>query len=91
MKDGLPLLEGGRVADVTNVVWCTGFRQAFDWIDLPIFGEGGWPQEMRGVVDAAPGLYFCGLGFQSAAASMLIAGAGQATRPYVAQSTSCSA
>ena len=29
---------------------------------------------MRGVVDAAPGLYFCGLGFQYAAASMLIAG-----------------
>jgi putative flavoprotein involved in K+ transport len=77
VQDGLPLLEGGRVADVTNVVWSTGFRQAFGWIDLPIFGEGGWPVEMRGVVDAAPGLYFCGLSFQSAAASMLIAGSGR--------------
>jgi putative flavoprotein involved in K+ transport len=27
------------------------------------------------VVDAAPGLYFCGLGYQYAASSMLIAGA----------------
>jgi putative flavoprotein involved in K+ transport len=77
VQDGLPVLEGGRVADVSNVVWCTGFRQAFDWIDLPILGEGGWPKEMRGVVDAAPGLYFCGLGFQYAASSMLIAGAGR--------------
>jgi putative flavoprotein involved in K+ transport len=75
VEDGMPILDGGRVADVTNVVWCTGFRQAFDWIDVPIFGENGWPEEMRGVVDASPGLYFCGLGFQYAAASMLITGA----------------
>ena len=83
VQDGLPVLDGGRVADVTNVVWCTGFRQAFGWIDLPVFGEDGWPEEMRGVVDAAPGLYFCGLGFQYAAASMLIAGAGRDAQ-YVA-------
>jgi putative flavoprotein involved in K+ transport len=75
VKDGLPLLDGGRVADVKNVVWCTGFRQAYSWIDLPVFGEDGWPTEMRGVVDASPGLYFCGLGFQYSAASMFIAGA----------------
>ena len=76
VKNGLPLLDGGRVADVKNVVWCTGFRQAYGWIDLPVFGEDGWPKEMRGVVDSSPGLYFCGLGFQSSAASMFIAGAG---------------
>ena len=74
VEGGRPVLDGGRVADVTNVVWCTGFRQAYRWIDLPVFGDDGWPVEMRGIVDAAPGLYFCGLGFQYAAASMLIAG-----------------
>jgi putative flavoprotein involved in K+ transport len=74
VQDGLPVLDGGRVVDVTNVVWCTGFQQAFDWIDLPVFDTEGWPREMRGVVEAAPGLYFCGLGFQYSAASMLIAG-----------------
>ena len=74
VEGGRPVLDGGRVVDVTNVVWCTGFRQAYGWIDLPVFGDDGWPVEMRGVVDAAPGLYFCGLGFQYAAASMLIAG-----------------
>jgi putative flavoprotein involved in K+ transport len=77
VQNGLPVLDGGRVADVTNVVWCTGFRQAYGWIDVPVFGEDGWPTEMRGVVDGSPGLYFCGLGFQYAAASMLIAGAGR--------------
>ena len=43
----------GRL-DVANVVWCTGFRQVFDWIDLPIFGADGWPREMRGVVGGRP-------------------------------------
>ena len=30
--DGRPQLDDGTVLDVTNVVWCTGFRQVFDWI-----------------------------------------------------------
>jgi putative flavoprotein involved in K+ transport len=75
VEGGRPLLADGRVVDVANVVWCTGFRQAFDWIDLPIFDEHGWPEELRGVVDRSPGLFFCGLAFQSAASSMLIRGA----------------
>ena len=57
VQDGRPVLGGGRLlTDVANVVWCTGFRQVFDWIDLPIFDADGWPREMRGVVAEAPGL-----------------------------------
>lgn len=76
-RAGQPVLEGGRVLDVTNVVWCTGFQQDFSWIDLPITGDDGWPVERRGVVDAAPGLYFVGLAFQYAFSSMLVGGAGR--------------
>ena len=61
VRDGMPLLDDGTVVPVTNVVWCTGFRQVFDWIDLPVVGEDGWPVEFRGVVDQVPGLFFCGL------------------------------
>ncbi|HEX5086707.1 MAG TPA: NAD(P)-binding domain-containing protein [Nocardioides sp.] len=77
VSDGRPLLDDGTVADVTNVIWCTGFRQAFDWIDLPVFGDDGWPVELRGVVAGAPGLYFCGLSFQFAFSSMMWLGAGR--------------
>src|SRR5215207_10890004 len=52
--DGRPVLDDGRVLDVANVVWCTGFRQTFDWIDLPVVGDDGWPREYRGGVDSAP-------------------------------------
>jgi putative flavoprotein involved in K+ transport len=84
VRDGRPMLESGRVLDVANVVWCTGFRQVFDWIELPIFGSDGWPQEMRGVVTAAPGLFFCGLAFQYAFSSMVLPGVGR-DAAYVAK------
>jgi putative flavoprotein involved in K+ transport len=84
VQEGRPVLADGRVLDVTNVVWCTGFRQVFDWIDLPIIAADGWPQEMRGVVPAAPGLFFCGLSFQYAFSSMLLPGVGR-DAAYVAK------
>ena len=41
VRDGLPVLEDERALEVRNVVWCTGFRQDFSWIDLPVFGAKG--------------------------------------------------
>jgi putative flavoprotein involved in K+ transport len=84
VRDGRPMLDGGRVLDVTNVVWCTGFVQDFSWIRLSITGADGWPIEERGVVESAPGLYFTGLAFQSSMRSMLIGGAG-ADAEYIAR------
>ncbi|MEV6286778.1 FAD-dependent oxidoreductase [Kribbella sp. NPDC051770] len=77
VQDGLPMLADGRVLDVANVVWCTGFRQVFDWIDVPVIGADGWPDELRGVTAAAPGLFFCGLSFQFSFTSMTLPGVGR--------------
>jgi putative flavoprotein involved in K+ transport len=63
VEAGRPVLEDGRVLDVANVVWCTGFRTDFGWIDLSVFDEGGEPRHDRGVVESHPGLYFLGLIF----------------------------
>ena len=82
-RNGRPVLED-RERDVATVIWCTGFRQVFDWIDLPILGSDGWPREIRGVVADAPGLFFCGLAFQYAFSSMALAGVGR-DADYVAQ------
>ena len=60
-----PVLEDGRLADVSNVIWCTGFRHDFGWIDLPVLGDDGQPVHERGVVRAEPGLYFVGLLFST--------------------------
>ena len=75
VERGLPLLEDGRVVDVRNVVWCTGFRPDFSWIRFPFeLGEDGYPVQYRGTAASPPGLYFAGLPFLHSFASMLIAG-----------------
>lgn len=66
VEDGLPELADGHTLEVANVIWCTGYRPGFEWIDQPIFDERGQPRHERGVVDEVPGLYFCGLFFQHA-------------------------
>ena len=76
-RNGLPLLEGERVLDVPNVVWCTGFRENFSWIELPIFGEDGGLLHDRGVAASEPGLYFLGLIFQYAVTSDVLPGVGR--------------
>jgi putative flavoprotein involved in K+ transport len=73
VRDGLPVLEDGRMLEVANVIWCTGFRQDFSWIDVPVFGEANEPVQLRGVT-AEPGLYFLGLDFLYSFASENVGG-----------------
>jgi putative flavoprotein involved in K+ transport len=84
VQDGLPLLEDARALDVANVVWCTGFRTDFSWIDLPAFDGDGRPLQERGVVDAVPGLYFAGLIFQYSLTSDVLPNGGR-DADYVAR------
>ena len=77
VRDSRPVLENGEVLDVANVVWCTGFHPAFDWVELPIFGEKGDPRHERGIVGEEPGLYFIGLHFLHAMSSSMIQGVGR--------------
>ena len=77
VKAGLPLLADGRVLDVANVVWCTGYDSALSWIDLPIFGEYGEPRHEAGWVENEPGLYFVGRMFLYAASSVMVHGVGR--------------
>jgi len=77
VRNGLPLLADGRVLDVANVVWCTGFRHDFPWIDLPVFDESGRPLHNRGAAESEPGLYFVGLHFQYSVSSEALPGIGR--------------
>jgi putative flavoprotein involved in K+ transport len=83
VQAGKPQLDDGRVLPAEGVIWATGFRPDYRWIDLPIFDERGAPRHERGVVAAAPGLYFVGLFFQTALSSSLLGGVG-ADAAYIA-------
>jgi putative flavoprotein involved in K+ transport len=84
VRDGRPLLDDSRALNVTNVIWCTGFRTDYSWVDQPVFGADGEPIHERGVVKDAPGLFFVGLPFQYAASSDVLPGIGR-DHAYIAR------
>ncbi|MGH8824220.1 MAG: FAD-dependent oxidoreductase, partial [Jiangellaceae bacterium] len=47
-------------AGVTTIVWATGYRHDYSWINASVFDADGEPVQRRGVT-AAPGLFFLGL------------------------------
>jgi putative flavoprotein involved in K+ transport len=70
-----PVLADLRLdeAGISTVIWTTGYRLDYGWIDFPIRDEDGYPNQQRGVTDV-PGLYFLGLMWQSTLASATLFG-----------------
>jgi putative flavoprotein involved in K+ transport len=83
-RDGQPVFADGSSVNVRSVIWATGFRPDFRWIELPVFDGSGFPRHERGVVREAPGLFFVGLRFQYRLNSSLVGGVG-ADAEYVVQ------
>jgi putative flavoprotein involved in K+ transport len=73
--EGKPVLEDGRVMEVANVVWCTGYHPGFSWIDPDLLGSHE-PGQGRGVT-RTPGLFFVGLHFLHSVSSAMIHGVGR--------------
>lgn len=82
--DGRPLLADGTVVEAANVIWATGFRHDYSWLDVPVLDADGWPREYRGVATDVEGVFFCGLAFQTSMSSMNFYGVGRDAR-YVAR------
>jgi hypothetical protein len=58
------------------VIWATGYRFDFDWIDLPVLNAEGAPIH-RGGLTSIPGLYFLGLPWLSKMNSSFLSGVGE--------------
>ncbi len=63
--------EDGSALEVDAVIWATGYRPDYSWIDLPILDSNGRLRHRRGVTDV-PGLHFLGLTWQWTRGSALI-------------------
>jgi len=85
VREGKPQDEDGRRLPVDGVVWATGFRPDYHWINLPVFDSSGRPRHQRGVVPETPGLYFIGLHFQFGLTSALLGGVGYDAQYIVRQ------
>lgn len=83
-ENGLPVMEDGTVVNAKTIIWCTGFKPDFSWIDIDILNETGWPDTERGVSKKQKGLFFIGMPFQFGLASGLLGGVGRDAK-YVAK------
>jgi len=72
-------LDFGR-RGIRTIVWATGFRPDYSWLDVPVLDRKGNIRHDGGVVTEAPGLYVLGLTFLRRRKSSLIDGAGDDAR-----------
>ncbi|MEO8505889.1 MAG: NAD(P)/FAD-dependent oxidoreductase [Acidobacteriota bacterium] len=63
--------EDGSSIAVDGVVWASGFRSEYGWIDLPITDDRGRVRHTRGVTEI-PGLYMLGMQWQYTRGSALL-------------------
>ncbi len=63
-----------RSGEIRTIVWATGFRPDYSWLDVPVLDRKGRVRHEGGVA-AAPGLYVLGLPFLRRRKSSLIDGA----------------
>ena len=61
----------GTSLDVEVVIWATGYRPDYSWIDIPGVTRDGKVIHRRGVTEV-PGLYFLGLSWQHTRGSALL-------------------
>jgi len=60
--------------EIRTIVWATGFRPDYSWLDVPVLDRKGHLRHEGGVVDA-PGLYALGLPFMRRRKSSFMHGA----------------
>lgn len=63
--------DGSTLDDIGAVVWATGYRSDYSWIEVPGVVENGRVVHRRGVTEV-PGLYFLGLSWQHTRGSALL-------------------
>jgi putative flavoprotein involved in K+ transport len=72
---GLSLTSG----EIRTIIWATGFRPDYSWLDVPVLDRKGRIRHDGGVAEA-PGMYLMGIPFLRRRKSSLIDGAGDDAR-----------
>jgi putative flavoprotein involved in K+ transport len=72
---GLDLKQG----DIQTIIWATGYRPDYSWLEIPVRDRKGMIEHDGGVV-SSPGMYLMGMQFLRRRKSALIDGAGDDAR-----------
>jgi putative flavoprotein involved in K+ transport len=62
-----------RRIGLSSVIWATGYKFDFSWIDLPVLGARGEPKHHHGIT-SLPGIYFLGMPWLSKMSSSFLSG-----------------
>ncbi|MET0941720.1 MAG: NAD(P)-binding domain-containing protein [Mesorhizobium sp.] len=73
---GLDLADGA----IGTIIWATGYRPDYSWLELPVLDRKGMVDHDGGVVRRAPGVYLMGVQFLRRRKSALIDGAADDAR-----------
>jgi putative flavoprotein involved in K+ transport len=65
--------------EIATIIWATGYRPDYSWLDVPVLDRKGQIRHDGGVVDGAAGLYLLGMNVLRRRRSSFIAGAGDDT------------
>jgi putative flavoprotein involved in K+ transport len=76
---GAPTQLDLAAAGIATVLWATGYRRSYPWLQVPVLDEHGEINHRHGVTPA-PGLYVLGLRFQRRRRSHFIDGVGDDAR-----------
>jgi putative flavoprotein involved in K+ transport len=74
VEDSPPLGIDLRNGEIRTVIWATGFRPDYSWLNVPVLDHKGRIRHDGGIVQA-PGMYLLGLPFLRRRKSSLIDGA----------------
>jgi putative flavoprotein involved in K+ transport len=79
VEDAPPLGMDLASGEIKTIIWATGYRPDYSWLEVPVLDRKGMIRHDGGVV-AAPGLYLMGAVFLRRRKSTLIDGAGDDAR-----------
>jgi putative flavoprotein involved in K+ transport len=79
IEESPPLLLDLTRGRIKTILWATGFRPDYSWLDVPVLDHKGHVRHDGGVVES-PGLYLLGMPFLRRRKSSLIDGVGDDAR-----------
>jgi putative flavoprotein involved in K+ transport len=79
VEEAPPLALDLANGEITTIIWATGYRPDYSWLELPVFDRKGLVRHDGGVV-SSQGVYLMGVPFVRRRKSTLIDGAGDDAR-----------
>lgn len=76
VEESPPLMVDIVRSGIKTIIWATGFRPDYSWLDVPVIDRKGYVRHDGGVVSDSPGMYIIGMPFLRRRKSTLIDGVG---------------